>query len=49
MRIQIFVVSLLLLCAAVGAAGQEPKAGSYTCADLHLVPAPRECVTVHGG
>lgn len=47
MRIYFAVVSLLLLlCAGVGAAGQTARAGSYTCADLHLVPAPRECVTV---
>jgi hypothetical protein len=26
--------------------GQAPKAGAFTCADLHLVPAPRECAAI---
>jgi hypothetical protein len=46
MRIHFAVVPMLLLCAGVGAAGQTPSAAAPTCADLHLVPAPRECVAV---
>jgi hypothetical protein len=46
MRIHFAVVSLLLVCAGVGAAGQSSQAGPFTCADLHLVPAPRECSAV---
>jgi hypothetical protein len=34
-----------MLYAATSAFGQTPPA-SLTCADLHLVPAPRECVAV---
>jgi len=40
------VAPLLLLCAGVGAVGQSPKVAAPTCADLHLVPAVRECVAV---
>jgi hexosaminidase len=46
MRIHYSFVTLLLLCTGTGAAGQTAKASSYTCADLHLVPAPRECTAV---
>ncbi|MGD0522526.1 MAG: family 20 glycosylhydrolase [Terracidiphilus sp.] len=46
MRIHFSVVALLLLCAGVGAAGQSPKTAAPTCADLHLVPAVRECSQV---
>ena len=44
MHFRIALLSLLLLCAGVGAAAQTPAAP--TCADLHLVPAPRECSAV---
>ncbi|MGD0730625.1 MAG: family 20 glycosylhydrolase [Terracidiphilus sp.] len=46
MRIHLAAVSLLLLCAGVGAVGQAPKPAAPTCADLHLVPAVRECAAV---
>ena len=35
---------LLFVCAAVGAIAQT--AAAPTCADLHLVPAVRECTAV---
>ena len=41
MRLPVVFASLLVVCAAAGAAAQTP-----TCADLHLVPAPRECSSV---
>ncbi len=44
MRLRFALPSLLLLCAGFGAAAQSPAAP--TCADLHLVPAPRECSAV---
>jgi len=34
------------MCAAVGAVGQPSAPAATTCADLHLVPAPRECTAV---
>ena len=43
MRRSISVFTLLILCATAGAFAQ-PTAPS--CADLHLVPAPRECSAV---
>src|ERR1700739_606817 len=43
MHLSISLSSLILVCAAVGAAGQT---AAPTCADLHLVPAPRECTAV---
>jgi hypothetical protein len=46
MRLRLSLVSAILLCAGLGAFGQTPAAVTYTCADLHLVPAPRECVAV---
>jgi hexosaminidase len=40
-------LTALFFCASVAAAlGQNPSPVSITCADLHLVPAPRECVSV---
>jgi len=44
MRFHPSLVSLLFVCAAAGAIAQTNAAP--TCADLHLVPAPRECTTV---
>jgi len=48
MRIHFAVASLLLLCAGVGASAQwrVTPAPAPACADLHLVPAPRECAAV---
>jgi hypothetical protein len=37
---------MLFLCAEAGAFGQAAPASAPTCADLHLVPAPRECTAV---
>ncbi len=53
MRLRFALPSLILLCAAAGAAAQTAPAAP-TCADLHLVPAVRECrsvvqVAIHGG
>jgi hypothetical protein len=45
MRLRSSLVSLALLCAAAAALAQVPPV-AFTCADLHLVPAPRECVAV---
>jgi hypothetical protein len=45
MRIDSAAVSLLLSCAVAGALAQSSPAAP-TCADLHLVPAVRECVAV---
>ncbi len=44
MRLISFLVSLLFVCAGVGAVAQPVAVP--TCADLHLVPAPRECTAV---
>ncbi len=44
MRLRFALPSLLLVCAGIGATAQSPAAP--TCADLHLVPAPRECSAV---
>ena len=44
MHLRFSLVSLVLLCAAVGAAAQSSAAP--VCADLHLIPAPRECSAV---
>ena len=46
MRRSISVFSLLILCATVGAFAQTAPAAAPSCADLHLVPAPRECTAV---
>ena len=45
MRSHFSLLSLVVLCAGIGAVAQTP-ASAPTCADLHLVPAPRECTTV---
>src|SRR5271170_5727287 len=42
MRLHLFLVSILI-CGGVCAAAQAPMAAVPTCAELHLVPAPREC------
>ena len=39
-------IVLVVLCAGAGALGQTAAAGAPACADLHLVPAPRECTAV---
>ena len=44
MRLCLSSVSLLFVCAAAGAIAQTSAAP--TCADLHLIPAPRECTAV---
>ena len=53
MRLRFALPSLMLVCAAAGAVAQTAPVAP-TCADLHLVPAVRECrsvveVAVHGG
>ena len=40
------LVSLVVLCAGVGAAAQTAPVPAPTCAELHLVPAVRECADV---
>ncbi len=42
MRISFFAVSCLFASVAIAASAQSAP----TCADLHLVPAPRECKAV---
>ena len=44
MRLHSSLISLLFVCAGCGAIAQSSAASS--CADLHLVPAPRECTAV---
>ena len=44
MRLHVALSSFLLLCP--GAFAQSPVPAAPTCADLHLVPAPRECSSV---
>jgi hypothetical protein len=46
MRRSFAVFTLLILCAAAGAFAQSAPAAAPSCADLHLVPAPRECTAV---
>lgn len=46
MRLRFSLLSSIFLCAGLGSFGQTPPAATYTCADLQLVPAPRECVAV---
>ena len=46
MYLRISLASLFLLCAGAGAAAQSAPATAGPCVDLHLVPAPRECVAV---
>jgi hypothetical protein len=41
-----FALTSLLLFAEAAVIGQNPPTAPPTCADLHLVPAPRECVSV---
>ncbi len=45
-RLSLSVVIILFVCAATGALGQDQAAATPSCADLHLVPAPRECTAV---
>ena len=45
MRFHFFPISMLFVCFAGGAIAQTSSAP--TCADLHLVPAVRECTAVH--
>ncbi len=45
MRLRVAVTSLLFLCAGAGALAQTVPVAP-TCADLHLVPAVRECSAV---
>ena len=48
MRLRISLVSAVLLCATVGASAQwkVTPARAPACADLQVVPAPRECIAV---
>ena len=46
MRFFHYFFLLALLCAAAAAVGQNSPTGAPTCAELHLVPAPRECASV---
>jgi hypothetical protein len=46
MRRCFVVIFLLFLCAGAGAFAQTAAAVAPSCADLHLVPAPRECTAV---
>jgi len=46
MRHSIAIASLILLCAGTGVLAQRSEPAVPTCADLHLVPAPRECTVV---
>ncbi len=39
-------LTLFFLCAGSGAVAQQQPAATPGCADLHLVPAPRECSAV---
>ncbi len=43
MHLRFTLASLVLLWAGAGAFGQTGAVASLTCADLKLVPAPREC------
>ena len=45
MRFHFSLLSLVFLCAGIGAVAQTPSSAP-TCANLHLVPAPRECTAV---
>ena len=40
------VVIILFVCAGTGALAQDQAAAAPACADLHLVPAPRECSSI---
>jgi hypothetical protein len=46
MRRYFVAIFLLILCAGVGAFAQTAAKAAPTCADLHLVPTPRECTAV---
>jgi hypothetical protein len=46
MRLRFAAISLLFLCAGGGALAQATPPAAPTCADLHLVPAARECMAV---
>ncbi|MFY9855289.1 MAG: family 20 glycosylhydrolase, partial [Terracidiphilus sp.] len=46
MRRCFLVISLFVLSAGTGAFAQTAAASAPTCADLRLVPAPRECTAV---
>jgi hypothetical protein len=46
MRRSFAVITLLVSCATVGAFAQTAPATAPACADLRLVPAPRECSAV---
>ncbi len=46
MRLHVAIASLLGLCAGAGAFAQTSTPAVPACADLHLVPAPRECAAV---
>lgn len=46
MLLRSFLASQVLSCAAVAAFAQAAPSPAPTCADLHLVPAPRECTAV---
>jgi hexosaminidase len=50
MRFHLALVSIvpisMFFCGGVCAAAQTPAAAAPTCAELHLVPAPRECSAV---
>ena len=41
-----FLLIPMLFCGGVCAAAQTPPPAALTCAELHLVPAPRECSAV---
>jgi hypothetical protein len=45
-RLVLAFVLMLVVCAARGAVAQAASAQTPACADLHLVPAPRECAAV---
>jgi len=46
MRLRLVVTPLLIFCAGAGAFAQTTHAAAPTCADMHLVPAVRECTAV---
>jgi hypothetical protein len=46
MRLSLSFLSSILFYTGLSAIGQDLPAAPPTCADLHLIPAPRECVSV---
>jgi hypothetical protein len=46
MHLRFSLVSLILFSAAAVALAQAPQVAPFTCSDLKLVPAPRECSAV---